>query len=348
MSTLDFTNAHIDQLITHRVGNKMREEPMVVSQKTSVISSGTEELLLEYFFNGMKHEELFCFTHSVKLSMNEVYSVVTELFAGSIPFVEASQNLASLLYQQSLHPKIKEGELNIVLFSGLQWEGRTVEALGIFKSETNVPYLKMNKQSANYHIAHELGYELKGMDKGCVIINAQASHGYQIMIVDHANRFGEAQYWKDDFLQVKPLSNAYHQTNQFLSIAKSYVTKQITEEFEVSKTDQIDLLNRSVEYFKTNDSFVKEEFEEAVFQNKEVIESFRQFDAQQREERNLEVAASFEISPQAVKKQARVFKSVLKLDKNFHIYIHGNRELIEKGVEPDGRKYYKIYFSEEN
>ena len=46
-----------------------------------------------------------------------------------------------------------------------------------------------------------------------------------------------------------------------------------------------------------------------------------------------EIADNFEISAQAVKRQARIFKSVLKLDKNFHIYIHGNRELIEKGFD---------------
>jgi len=39
---------------------------------------------------------------------------------------------------------------------------------------------------------------------------------------------------------------------------------------------------------------------------------------------------------------------VLKLDKNFHIYIHGNKELIERGTDPDGRKYYKIYFEQES
>ena len=55
----------------------------------------------------------------------------------------------------------------------------------------------------------------------------------------------------------------------------------------------------------------------------------------------------FAISPHAVKKQARVFKSVLKLDKNFHIYIHGDRSLIERGTEKDGRKFYKIYYREE-
>ena len=58
---------------------------------------------------------------------------------------------------------------------------------------------------------------------------------------------------------------------------------------------------------------------------------------------------SFEISAQAVKRQARVFKSVLKLDKNFHIYIHGDRELIEKGFdETVGKHYYKLYFEQES
>jgi hypothetical protein len=34
--------------------------------------------------------------------------------------------------------------------------------------------------------------------------------------------------------------------------------------------------------------------------------------------------------------------------KNFHIYIHGNNELIRQGVDSDGRKYYKIYFETES
>jgi hypothetical protein len=55
----------------------------------------------------------------------------------------------------------------------------------------------------------------------------------------------------------------------------------------------------------------------------------------------------FEINNTAVKKQAKIYKSILKLDKNFHIYIHGNREMIQKGTDPDGRKFYKIYFENE-
>ena len=57
---------------------------------------------------------------------------------------------------------------------------------------------------------------------------------------------------------------------------------------------------------------------------------------------------SFVISPAAVKKQARNFKSVLKLDKNFHIYIHGDKDLIEQGFdEKKNMNYYKVYYKQE-
>jgi hypothetical protein len=32
---------------------------------------------------------------------------------------------------------------------------------------------------------------------------------------------------------------------------------------------------------------------------------------------------------------------------NFHIYAHGNRTLIEQGIDENG-KFYKIYYQEEN
>lgn len=52
-------------------------------------------------------------------------------------------------------------------------------------------------------------------------------------------------------------------------------------------------------------------------------------------------------TPQDVKKQNRSFKSVIRLDKNFHIYIHGDRNLIEQGEDKKG-KFYKIYYENED
>lgn len=117
------------------------------------------------------------------------------------------------------------------------------------------------------------------------------------------------------------------QTNQVLSITKNYVANQLPDEFEITKADQIDLLNRSVEYFKGHETFNQKEFGSEVLIENSIIKSYRKFEDQYKENNEIELADSFDISPQAVKKQARIFKSVLKLDKNFHIYIHVSRHV---------------------
>lgn len=347
MTTLDFTQAELRDLITHHVGNKLRDEDIKLSSESTFFSEKTKDFLLKYFLLPIKAEEFFSFTHPVKLEMNDIFSIAIEIFTKSQEFGACSQNIAKLLYEYSMHPKIKGGELNIAYFSNVALDDEIIDAIGIFKSETDVPFLKMKSSNAKYNIEHEFGFEIKGMDKGCVIFNTEQENGFKLLIIDNSNKSAEAQYWKDEFLKVKPIANEFHQTNQFLGIAKNFVTKQLSEEFKVTKADQIDLLNRSVEYFKTHEAFDQKQFEKEVFQDSEMINSFRNFDNTYRQENEIELTANFEISPQAVKKQARVFKSVLKLDKNFHIYIHGNRDLIEQGVEKDGRKFYKIYFDKE-
>lgn len=348
MTIVDFTGIELQKLITHHIGNKLRDEKYLLSDELTNIESDTKDFLLRYFLLPIKVEEFYSFTHSVKLELNDIYSVVETIFSNPKKFIPSSQDIAKLLYEQSLHPKIREGELNIVHFTNISVDGELVDAIGVFKSETDVPFIKMKNQKSKFRIEHDYGFEIKGMDKGCIIFNTDQKRGYKILIVDHANKSVEAQYWKDDFLKVKPISTEFHQTNQFLGIAKTFVTQQLSEEFDVTKADKIDLLNRSVEYFKTHESFDKREFEKEVFQDTGIIKSFRSFDTAYREDNDIELTDNFDISAQAVKKQARVFKSVLKLDRNFHIYIHGSRELIEQGIEKDGRKYYKIYFEKES
>jgi hypothetical protein len=168
-----------------------------------------------------------------------------------------------------------------------------------------------------------------------------------VNILDKASRGSEAQFWRDTFLQLRAKSDDYHHTRNFLSMTKTFVTDQVGQEFDVSKTDKIDMLNRSIDYFKENDRLDKEEFGQVVFGDPEVMHSFQDYGQEYQTENDLDIEMDFAISAPAVKKQSRVFKSVLKLDKNFHVYIHGNKDLIEKGMEDDGRKFYKIYYSEE-
>lgn len=345
MQTISIGN--MDKLIVHFVGNKNNGDGVRFSSEETNFQNVEEHfnLLVNNSFN---FEELYSFHFLPKVELNPVYQFVKSIFEDKSSFIDQTQNCSRILYDKSNHPKIKSGELQVAYFTGCAINGKTVDAVGFFKSENKETFLKVLTSKVGFDLESEKGIAVRKLDKGCLIFNTKAKDGYLVSVVDNTNRGEEAQYWKEEFLGVQPIANEYHQTNKFLGIAKNFVTKQLDEEFEVSKADKIDLLNRSVEYFKTHETFDKKEFEEEVFQDSGIIKSFRNFDNSYRQENEIEITDSFDISPQAVKKQARVFKSVLKLDKNFHIYIHGNREMIEQGVEKDGRKYYKIYYNEEN
>jgi len=345
---IDFTSVQLEQVVIHQVGNRLRDEYLKISSGVVEIEdTETINYLLKYFLSSFNDNEIYNFTHSSEIELNEIYSFSKKIFANPDSFFEKSVDIAKHLYEKSIHPKVSAGELCVCYFKKCFLDGTSTDAIGLFKSEGKDVFLKFDSTKNSFKVRHERGIDIKKLDKGCLIFNVGKSSNYKVCITD-SNKSNETQYWKNDFLNIKAASDNYHFTKDFLSITKVFVTKQLEEEFEVNKADKIDLLNRSVEYFKTHDSFEKKKFEKEVFQDSEIIRSFRKFDSNYRQENEIELADNFDISLQAVKKQERVFKSVLKLDKNFHIYIHGNREMIEQGIDKDGRKYYKIYYEQES
>lgn len=343
---MEFEN--LKQLAVHQVGNKTLETPLVLTKSLIELEDDLKQTLSTYFLSSFKREEFYRFFHDSDLSLNEVYTYASAIFENPENLLSQSINLAKHLYNQSNHPKIKDGEFYVAYFEDCIYKGENVEAIGLFKSENKDTYLEVEVGFDGFDIQSKQGININKLDKGCLIFNTEKENGYVLSVLDNTNKSNEALYWKDDFLRVFVLNNEFHQTNQFLGITKQFVTQQLADDFEVTKTDQIDLLNRSVDYFKNHESFDKQEFVEEVFHHQNIIDSFQTFDQNFRQQNELELDDQFEISAQAVKKQARVFKSVLKLDKNFHIYIHGDRELIEQGTDENGRKFYKIYYNEES
>lgn len=345
---IDLGKAILEKLVIHRVGNRLLEESVVLSDEVADLSQpGLPLVLNAYFLSAFKDPVYHQFHHVSSLDLNEIYTIASALFSSPADFIKHSRDIANILYQYSNHPKIKSGELYIAYFEDCVINSESTDAIGIFKSENRESYLKVNQEDAWFGVSHDEGISIKKPDKACLIFNVKQEEGYRVCIVDTQNSGGEAQYWKDEFLKLKPVADNYYQTQNYLTLAKSFVTERLDEEFEVSKADQIDYLNRSINYFKKNEQFNEQEFENDVFEHQEVITSFKKFKGDFQNEKELRVVSEFEISVQAVKRQSKVFKSVLKLDRNFHIYIHGDKELIEKGVDPDGRKYYKIYYREE-
>ncbi|MER3465653.1 MAG: hypothetical protein C4329_15810, partial [Chitinophagaceae bacterium] len=335
--------------IIHYVGSKNNLDPVHLSQNALELEDETMKVLQDSFLAKFKtNEEWHSFHHPSSLQFNEVYHFAKSLFEDITSFEEIFASIAKHLHEQSTHLKVKGGELYVAYFEGLPVESKMCKAIGLFKTENKSLFIDVHQNKQQLELEMKEGVELTKIDKGCLIINLKEEEGYDVLLFDNQNRGEEAQYRKEKFLGLTPQKNEFHHTLHLLTLTRQFITNQLETELKVGKTEQVKLLNKSLNYFKGNESFDIDQFQTEVFEQEEMIESFRRYGSQYIENNDYEIAAQFDISPDAVKKQSRVFKSVVKLDKNFHIYIHGRTDLIEKGIDMDGRKYYKIYFQEES
>jgi hypothetical protein len=104
----------------------------------------------------------------------------------------------------------------------------------------------------------------------------------------------------------------------------------------------------SKKYFTENEHFEEENFLNEVLETNNKKEDFKTYKSLYEDNQNKTITSSFEISETMVYKNSKILKSIIKLDKNFHIYVHGDRNKIERCLEIDGTKYYKLYFENEN
>lgn len=344
-----FADAELEKLIAHKVGNKHEGGELVLTNSTLEPDEELKEILKTYFFNSFKDPVYYQFTAEESVESNTLYKLAESIFEQNENFIGDSVKIASHLFEQSYHPNIKEGELYVSLFSNCVVDDEVVDAIGIFKSENKTPFLKVWMRGTDFEMQHDTGININKLDKGCLIFNTEKEAGYKICMVDIAGKSKEAGYWKDDFLQLQMRKDDFYQTQNYIQICKGFVKNVFNEKNGIEKADQIDLLNKSATYFNSNEEFDLQDFGESVIENDEVIAAFNEYRDRVAEENDLEIKNQFGISPTAVKKSRAQFKSVLKLDKNFHIYIHGDRTRIAKGFDPStGLNFYQVFYEQEN
>ena len=280
------------------------------------------------------------------MKFNEVCSYASELFEGA-DFVAVSRKIAKQLYESSIHPNIRGGELFVVKLSNVNYDGKNVNAIGLFKSETKDSFLRFVSLNKSLEVENDLGANVNRLDKGCIILDYSDDKGFYVFTLDSSNRT-DAKYWTNDFLGITPRQNEYSYTKDVLTMTKDFVSKVLPTEYPVTKAEQVEILNKSVNYFKGNEDFSMKGYKEAIFGNEKFFESFSRHKDAYVQEREVELAENFSISDSAVKKQERKMKGVIKLDKNFHIYVHGGEQLIEQEYDEErGMMCYKLYYREE-
>lgn len=343
---LNFSEAALSKLAIHHVGSKTNEEGIIISEREVAINGSIASLLTSYFTKPFKAGEFYNFYHESDIHMNEVYSYTKSIFNDKNSLLFQSINLAKHLYEESIYPQIKSGELYVAYFDNCYFNEELTEVIGIFKSEQKETFLKVYPEGNSFSVNRDEGININKLDKGCLIINENADDGYHVLLVDNTNKGEDARYWKDFFLNVKPQENDFYHTKNYLQMCKDFAVEAFPE---ADKIDQMSLVQESAKFFKEEDTFDKIQFHEKVLQEPEVIDAFENYKKSYQQQNDIQIFDEFDINSEAVKKMKRVFKSVIKLDKNFHIYVHGNRNFIRKGFDEESKMdFYQLFYKEES
>jgi len=345
----NFSAAHIKKMVIHYVGNKANEERLNISEKhVRSLTVEEEDKMLKYFLKPFQDADYYAFDHYTDLELNETYNYIHELFLTSVNFIEASQKLARHLYAHTVHPSIKGGEFIVVHFGEMVFDDEVVEAVGMFKSEKKSLFMNIHPSDESFDLHFDTGIDIKKLDKGCIVFKTHDEEGFRLLIHDALSKGDEARYWKDGFLSVATVNTSYSMTRDYMNMCRSFVMEELPQQFEVDRTTQIELMNRSSGYFSEEEEISTETFSQQVLETPEVIDSFQQYKEQYAKNHHVEIEDQFDRSKQAFRSGKKFFKSVLKLDKNFHIYVHGNPDRIEQGFDEErGMKFYKVFYEEE-
>lgn len=335
------TDAYIKEIVCHKfcIDNSHN---ILSRHKTKIDNEDNASLrniLLDAF---IPLNEVYEFVHDIDIDLNVLRKILREYW-NKEDLLSTSKDIYHHLKEVATHPKIKDGDLVFAKFEDVLIENSYYEALGIYKIEQKESFLEIdinNEDIASMRVLS--GILSKNIDKACLIIFTKKEPW--LFVIDKNQK--DTQYWIDDFLHVRQRKDEYANTQNIMAMAKNFVTKELPQKFDVTKADQIDLLNRSLEFFKEKDTFDIEDFANEVIGQPEVIESFNNFKRNYETENDIVIDDNFAISNNAFKKQQRSYKRVIRLDKKIQIIIDGNRDHVQQGEDENG-KYYKVYYSSE-
>ncbi|WP_046168920.1 nucleoid-associated protein [Chromobacterium vaccinii] len=192
----------VQAVILHQVGNRLREESLVLADQCFAINDSISNVILSGYLRGIVSDKnQYILSHESDMALNDVAHHISGFFAKKISFVELSQKLASHLYASTHHPNISAGDLFIILFGKLKVDGVYGSAIGIFKSESKQQYLSASTDGNTQQLEVFSGINPDLIDKGALIVDGSEV----IYAIDRLS--SRTKYWIDDFLKAKQIPN---------------------------------------------------------------------------------------------------------------------------------------------
>ncbi|RJE73007.1 MULTISPECIES: nucleoid-associated protein [Reichenbachiella] len=337
------SEVRLNQLVIH----KLAEEGLITSTGSiDALDEDLNKLLVNYFFKSFKEEERYHFAIDNEEIDPKTFEVVSQIFDNPESLYDHSLVLASHLSALSQNQNIKEGDFLVCHFEDCVIDDEVTDVIGLFKVENKETYIKIMGQGNDFNIISDEGISINKLDKGVLIFNTSRESGYQVLLVDITNKSNSAQYWQNDFLGLEKTVDEYYQTQNLINNIQEFAQGAFEQN---EKPEKLSFVNESIDYLKNNEFFNKEDYQEKVLQSPELIDQFENFQIKKQEEEPDLDTNQFDISKPAIKNTKRFIRSIIKLDKNFHVYVHGNKEQITRGYDNERKlNYYTLYFHEEH
>ena len=346
---LDFSEAAIEIVSLHLIGNKSRGEKAIFSDNPLELAIALEQGLLKFVLSPfISKDDFYVFSHHDDAKFNEIKSYSDEILLNRELFMSRSKKIASHLYNVGLHPNINAGELIVCLFSGITLGQDKLECLGIFKSETKDDFLTYSKVSDQYlEVRLNKGANLKGLDKGALILREEGGSELQLLVVD--KKSADTQYWLDSFLNIEIKRSDSHSTQVFLETCLSFSKSQVAKELD--KKDLISLNKHVSEYFSENTEFDRDEFFGEI-RSETFGDRFEGYITDSLGDRDIDIDSGFMVDSKRASKSLNKIKNVIKLDTQIELKVNSQNletlDNIERGYDEDkNMHYYKVYFNQE-
>lgn len=341
---IDCTDCTIESLALYKITAQSELPPAAVGEMD--LNEDLKQLMLRYFLSSFKNEVLHTFAPDAFDEEESVATRVKSLFKNPETFSDEARKIASVLQESSGHPQVKDGNLYIAFFKNCRFRNEECNAIGLFKAEVKETYINLVETPEGFRIERKEGFSVNKIDKGCIICDRDGDAGYIMDIVDNVNKNKSANYWVDFFLRATLRKDSRYHTKNTLKSVTEFVTKKLPKEKAISKMEQIDVLNQTMDYLSKHDQFNSGEYSNSVLKDDDTKRQFREF----MEKRGDSIGDwdNFPIAEETVRKSNKFMKRVIKLGKDFSIYVHGNTDLMEKGFDNDkGLQYYQFFFSSE-
>ncbi len=318
------------------VGNKTRGEGLSAASVLADVS-GSSEFLTKMVEKSFMMDDLKRFSYIESVELNPVYQFVSKAFDDEEAFLKQSVNIATFLYDQSIHPNIRSGELYVLLLE-CEYKKETVEAVAILKSEKKDPFLATDNDGREISVRTIYGTGLKGLDKGCLVLNVNREKGYVVGMVDNTNNGSDAQYWTDSFLHVTNCEDDYHQTVKLTEMLTAF-SKQVAEQ---SAAEGAVVAKKTTELLKKSKAVQVDELSERLCANNEQREQFAAF-RQEFEEEYGGFAEEVYVVAKAVSRKPVTRMNTLRIGDAFEVKVLSPEARMEQGKDERGR-YWKLYY----